>query len=240
MTLSPPESGQQPQRAAKPQLSATFDSWNSSSTGHQRPDTNPGIRWRQSRSKKLNVQYQAGRNGGERVSDTWGAGSEDWDKERGVLIPKSIRGRKGLSVKDMLYRPGLMQATPKNRVVQTAAAGITEPSGVSTEDALTVARTREDKEKEAAYAGHDIFDGVVVYLNGSTYPLVSDHKLKHILSENGAKLSLHLGRRQVTHVIVGRPTGSSRGAGGGLAGAKLEKEIRAARGCGVKFVGADW
>ncbi|KAJ3521960.1 hypothetical protein NM208_g13066 [Fusarium decemcellulare] len=30
------------------------------------------------------------------------------------------------------------------------------------------------------------------------------------------------------------------GAGGGLAGGKLEKEIRKTGGCGVKFVGAEW
>jgi hypothetical protein len=238
MTSSPSKTGQQPLRAAKPQLGSTFDPWNSPSTGHQRPETNPGTGWRQSRNKKLNSQYQAGRTGGERLSDTWGAGSEDWDKERGVLIPKSIRERKGRSVRDMLFSPGLMQktSTPNNSLTPGAK---TEP-GPTAEEALNEERRREGEAKEAGRASRAIFDGIVVYVNGSTYPLISDHKLKHILSENGAKLSLHLGRRQVTHVIVGRLTGSSHGAGGGLAGSKLEKEIRAARGSGVKFVSAEW
>lgn len=241
MTPSPPPSAQQPLRAAKPRLSVTFDPWNSSSTGHQRPDNQPGTGWRESRNKKLNSQYQGGHTGGERLSDTWGAGSEDWDKERGVLIPKDIRERKGRSVKDMLFRPGLMQESLKPNTPQPAAAADDEETaGRTVEAALTEARRREDEEKEANKTRRAIFDGLVIYVNGSTYPLVSDHKLKHILSEHGAKLSLHLGRRQVTHVIVGRPTGSSHGAGGGLAGTKLEKEIKAARGCGVKFVGAEW
>jgi hypothetical protein len=86
-----------------------------------------------------------------------------------------------------------------------------------------------------------IFDGLVIYINGSTHPLVSDHKLKHLLAENGAKLSIHLGRRSVTHVILGRPSGvAGLGAGGGLAGNKIEKEIRRVGGCGVKYVGVEW
>lgn len=86
-----------------------------------------------------------------------------------------------------------------------------------------------------------IFDGLVIYINGSTYPLISDHKLKQVLVENGARLSFHLGRRQVTHVILGKPSGTrGSGAGGGLAGSKLDKEIKRVGGCGVKYVGVEW
>jgi hypothetical protein len=85
-----------------------------------------------------------------------------------------------------------------------------------------------------------IFDGLVIYINGSTYPLISDYKLKQILVDNGAKLSLHLARRQVTHVILGKPGTRGAGAGGGLAGSKLEREIKRVGGCGVKYVSAEW
>jgi hypothetical protein len=85
-----------------------------------------------------------------------------------------------------------------------------------------------------------IFHGVVVYVNGSTHPVISDHRLKHVLAEHGARMSAHLGRRQVTHVILGRPTGGGRGAGGGLAGGKLQREIQRVGGCGVKFVDVEW
>ena len=97
------------------------------------------------------------------------------------------------------------------------------------------------KEQERIERKRGIFDGLVIYINGSTYPLISDHKLKQLLAENGAKLSLHLSRRQVTHVILGKPCGTRGvGAGGGLAGSKLEKEIRKVGGRGIKYVGAEW
>ena len=77
-------------------------------------------------------------------------------------------------------------------------------------------REKEDdlKEQEKLNKQKGVFDGLVIYINGSTHPLVSDHKLKHLLVENGAKISIHLGRRQVTHVILGKPTGAGVGAGG--------------------------
>lgn len=80
-----------------------------------------------------------------------------------------------------------------------------------------------------------IFDGLTVYVNGSTHPLISDHKLKRVLLENGASMAMHLGRRRVTHVVLGRP-----GAGGGLAGGKMDKEIRRGGGGGIKYVGVEW
>lgn len=104
-------------------------------------------------------------------------------------------------------------------------------------------RKREDelKGEEKLNRQKRVFDGLVIYINGSTYPMVSDHKLKHLLAENGAKVSLHLGRRQVTHVILGKPNGApGTGVGGGLSGSKLEKEIKRVGGCGVKYVGVEW
>ncbi|KAK0650805.1 hypothetical protein QBC41DRAFT_263644, partial [Cercophora samala] len=81
-----------------------------------------------------------------------------------------------------------------------------------------------------------IFDNLVIYINGSTYPAISDHKLKHLLASNGASVALHLAKKQVTHVILGKSTF----AGGGLAAQKLQKEIKTVRGRGVKFVSVDW
>jgi hypothetical protein len=111
------------------------------------------------------------------------------------------------------------------------------------EERLMDARSREDelKEEEKRNRQKKVFEGLVFYINGSTYPLIGDHKLKHLLAENGAKLSLHLGRRQVTHVILGKSSGGQgSGAGGGLAGTKIEKEIKTVGGCGVKYVGVEW
>jgi len=103
-------------------------------------------------------------------------------------------------------------------------------------------QTEDDKkEEEKLNQKKGVFDGLVVYINGSTHPLISDHKLKHLLAENGARMSLHLGRKQFTHVILGKPSGSSGGgAGGGLSGTKIEQEIKRIGGYGVKYVGVEW
>jgi len=104
-------------------------------------------------------------------------------------------------------------------------------------------RKNEDdlKEQEKLNRQKRVFDGLVIYINGSTHPMISDHKLKHLLAENGARISIHLGRRQVTHVILGKPTGTQgSGAGGGLAATKIQKELQRTRGCGVKYVGVEW
>ncbi|KAK0387206.1 hypothetical protein NLU13_5519 [Sarocladium strictum] len=233
-------------KAAAPRYGAHFDAWNSSSSGHQRPDNQPGTGWRESRNQKLSSQFRSGASGGARLSDTWGAGSPDWDDKRKVIVPQALKERKTgqKSVADMLVRPGRMREV---------LAG--DPSEVQlAADDLDTAVIKDPENNEAAdqaeqqHRGRHIFDGVVVYVNGSTFPLVSDHRLKQILSENGGNMSLHLGRRKVTHVILGRPAGRSaaasarggRGAGGGLAGGKIEKEIKRIGGCGVKFVGVEW
>ncbi|KAI9738853.1 MAG: hypothetical protein M1834_008360 [Cirrosporium novae-zelandiae] len=87
-----------------------------------------------------------------------------------------------------------------------------------------------------------IFLGLCIYINGSTMPHISDHKLKRLLSENGATLTLSLRRKSVTHVILGMPNtktarGGCVGAGGGLAAGKIQKEIQTAgRGGGVRVL----
>ncbi|KAI9167692.1 DNA repair protein REV1 [Paramyrothecium foliicola] len=234
--MSPPASGFVPKRAAAPVHSVNFDPWNSSSSGHQRPDNTPGTGWRESRNKKLNSQFYAGNSGGARLSDTWGAGSEDWDEEKKVLVPKSLKARKGRTVRDLLLRTSTAQESPSTPMELDTQPGLTK------EESLTKRRKNEDAEKEAQKGSRRIFDGVIAYVNGSTFPHVSDHRLKHLLSENGGNMSLHLGRRKVTHVILGRPvsSGPGYGAGGGLAGSKLEKEIKRIGGCAVKFVSVEW
>ncbi|KAH0022785.1 hypothetical protein KCU80_g15535, partial [Aureobasidium melanogenum] len=86
-----------------------------------------------------------------------------------------------------------------------------------------------------------VFAGTCIYINGSTFPTISDHRLKHLLVTHGARLSIHLGRRSVTHVILGRPnTSAIPGAGGGLSASKMQKEIAKIGGKNVKFVTAEW
>ncbi|PHH66937.1 hypothetical protein CDD81_5289 [Ophiocordyceps australis] len=85
-----------------------------------------------------------------------------------------------------------------------------------------------------------ILAGVVVHINGSTNPQISLHRLRLLLAHHGALSALHLARRRVTHVILGQPATPRAGAGGGLAAAKLQREIRRSSGCAVKYVGVEW
>lgn len=223
---------------AKPKHGKVFDPWNSSATGHQRPDMRPGLGWRDSRNKKLMSQYAAGHSGGPRLSDTYGAGSEDFEEKTGTVVSKASRARAKLSVKDMLVKPGLMkEAINANRGNASSIKPQIRPESTSSAQLDAEGKTSIDEPLKPTRA---LFDGVVVYINGSTAPLVSDHKLRRILADNGARLSLHLGRRQVTHVIVGKPASGALGSGGGLAGGKLEREIKKMGGCSVRIVGVEW
>ncbi|KAF3062688.1 hypothetical protein CFAM422_010614 [Trichoderma lentiforme] len=240
-------------------ISATrpWDPWNSSATGHQRAETQPGTGWRHSRTRKLNSQFRAGDgSGGQRLSDTWGAGAENPGADGSGKAKNTntsgcrSSGEQGdnnkTSVVDMLTRPGLMRETLDSRRPNGPEARDKSMPGAHTtvEDALMHQRRLEDEEKQKKSQANPrkLFDGVTVYVNGSTFPLVSDHRLKQLISENGGNMSLNLGRRKVTHVILGRPNGSTegKGTGGGLAAGKLEKEIRKIGGCGVKFVSVEW
>ena len=130
-----------------------------------------------------------------------------------------------------------------------------------------------------AGAPSQILRGVVVYVGGSTAPLVSDHGLRRLVARHGGGVSACLARRSVTHVVLAHKTpvpppadgpggaqprpspggpaaaaaasGSTaraaaghgrpfRAAGGGLAAGKLQREIAARRGAGIKYVTAAW
>lgn len=177
------------------------------------------------------------------------------------MVPQALRERKTgqKSVADMLVQPGRMgellaeNGNENERAQRQGSDVLSNSTSNDNDKAVKSEQTAEVANQVATQSQHQrrIFDGVVAYVNGSTFPLVSDHRLKQILSENGGNMSLHLGRRKVTHVILGRPAGGGsaaataaarggRGAGGGLAGGKIEKEIKRVGGCGVKFVGVEW
>ncbi len=212
----------------------------------------------------MNSQFRAGNSGGPRLSDTVGVGSQDFDECLGMLVPKEVRARAMNNVVGMLRNPGTMKAGTSRTASSssTSSAPQSRPplpaprNELGLEDdradqygeraeekpALSL-KAKDEREEDTAKQPQEarrIFDSLVIYVNGSTLPHVSDHRLKHLLSEHGARISLHLGRHQVTHVILGKPSGPNGGAGGGLAGGKLEREIRRVVGCGIKFVGVEW
>ncbi|KAF2115461.1 hypothetical protein BDV96DRAFT_458604, partial [Lophiotrema nucula] len=227
---------------AAPAARTFCDPWNSSSTGHQRAENrlSGSTSWRQSRNLKLGDQYKAGLGGGKRLADTVGAGSETFGKDGRKENGSWERGASGL-------RPGgqrsLMEAwgAKKNTVKPSSQ----EKSTVA-EECEVHADPTEDNEDATISEAQDhvpkhkqIFTNLCFYLNGSTAPLISDHKLKQLLALHGGNMSIALGRRTVTHVILGN-TSSNGGCGGGLAGSKIQKEIVRTGGKSVKFVTAEW
>ncbi|KAK3327332.1 hypothetical protein B0T19DRAFT_400210 [Cercophora scortea] len=248
---------------------AAFDPWNSSSTGHQRAETRGPPGWHESRSVKLHSQFQSGATGGKRISDRVRARAlnsvADMLRNPGSMRrpcrpspppplrlcepPPEMMTELGTAGESSGPRGGLGQPPVSLPLGRDQALSSCCPPGTGDDDDVMAKGEEEEEEEEGtstAAAGkaeetqRNIFDGLVVCVNGSTHPLISDHRLKHLLAEHGARTSIHLGRRQVTHVILGRPSGPAGGAGGGLAGGKLEREIRRVGGCGVKYVGVEW
>ncbi|KAK3945841.1 hypothetical protein QBC46DRAFT_424659 [Diplogelasinospora grovesii] len=220
-------------KAAEPRYSNNFDPWISVAAGHQRAESRGPQGWRESRGMKLRSQFAASvlSGGGPRISDTVGMGSDNYDHKHKVLIPKEVKARAMNSVADMLRNPGTMKPTSS--------------STATTENLLPEKEGQENPNQNegGGRPRKKIFDGLCIYINGSTFPHISDHKLKHVLTEHGARVSMHLGRRQVTHVILGKPAaaaGGYGGAGGGLMGGKLDREIKRVRGCAVKYVSVEW
>ncbi|CAN9179828.1 unnamed protein product [Alternaria alternata] len=234
-----------------------FDPWNSSSTGHQRAENrlSGSTSWRASRSLKLGEQFKAGRDGGRRVADTVGAGSEDFGKdgrkdngswEKGA---KGLRtgGQKSLAEVWAASKAGRKQSQQKDtKCVAMNAHDMSNHGQTNAPPVFSDAGTESDahvhsdlSQSSSKPPENQIFAGLCFYLNGSTAPLVSDHKLKRLCAAHGARHSISLGRRTVTHVILGRVNANG-GAGGGLAATKIQKEITRTGGKAVKFINAEW
>lgn len=182
--------------------------------------------WRLSRTAKLAVQFRAGPGGGKRLYDGIGGGSENHGKD----------GRK--------ENGGWEKSAPGLREEGWQDVSVLLNGGPDTKDGSQRSRgiaKADPKVKESDQdGGKKVFTDLCIYINGSTAPMVGDHKLKQLLAENGARISIALGRRSVTHVILGTPNGAIGGAGGGLAAGKIQKEIQRVGGKGIKFVGVEW
>ena len=221
-----------------------FDPWNSSATGHQRAENRlaGSTSWRASRTIKLGHQFKAGPQGGPRYSDSVGVGSKDFGKDGRLENGDWQDGAPGLRESGWQDIRGLF----------SEAKGPNQPHGENIGEMTGAGRdsiTREmdedpgDSVKEAKLARGKIFQDLRIYINGSTAPLVSDHRLKQLVAEHGGDVRIALGRRSVTHVILGTPINApegGQGAGGGLAAGKIQKEIKRVGGCGVKYVGVEW
>ena len=277
-------------QAAKPTRSI-FDPFNSSATGHQRADNRltGSTAWRDSRSRKLRQQFASGAGGGERLSDTVGAGSLEFGLDGRTANGGWEKGAKGLRGRgqtrlwecvnnDVDNDNGDENPIPAKRV--RTDADVAKPTPVV--NPFTPFRKRDGSIRESSWTSHEsspstfrdpfnsgfdtsesdslllhekledgvdvaalekrqpppIFANLTFYINGSMAPY-SDHRVKRLLSSHGGKISIGLGRRTITHVVIGNPNGKG-GSGGGLSGSKIQKEIARVGGKGVKFISAEW
>ena len=232
-----------------------FDPFNSSATGHQRAENrlSGSTSWRDSRSYKLSHQFRdkTGSGGQSHLSDLVGAGSEHWGKDGRKENGDWEKGAPGLRPKGWQDIRGLMSNTKKRRSDDNDALdhdkkrrNVSKPpqSRPATPSEVQMAQARASQEPSTAATANDavsippqIFRGLTIYLNGSTMPLVSDHRLKQLFAQYGGNASIALGRRTVTHVILGE-----QGRGGGLAATKIQKENTNVRGKGIKYVSVQW
>lgn len=201
------------------------------------------------------------------VDSTGKGGTEkDPEKERAKLVkgPEEVKGGYGCKrVKLSSGRPASVRKTikspsrPANDIpppsaqqpprtpppVDSAPASSSGTPKTSPKPSVDNDADAPSKEPPLPEQPPQIFAQLSIYINGTTMPLVSDHKLRHLLTTHGAHMSIALGRRTVTHVILGKPNGGvGKGAGGGLAGSKIEKEVlrRGGSGNGIRYVSVDW
>jgi hypothetical protein len=225
-----------------------FDPFNSSSTGHQHAANvlAGSTSWRESRTYKLTNQLQdgSGRGGARHLADLVGAGSEGFGKNG-----RKANGRweKGMEPKGKGERDirGMMTGARKRgveeseegvgkRVQMGPAYSLDQERSMDSKGAVSTSQPQEKEPTTPSTSDTTplpIFSSLTLYLNGSTLPLISDHKLKTLFVTHGGSVSLSLARRSVTHVVVGET---------GLAAGKIQKETRRVGGESVKYVTAQW
>lgn len=231
-----------------------FDPWNSASTGHQTAQNilSGSTSWRESRSYKLSHQFgdSSGEGGRYHRADLVGAGSENFGKdgrkangswgkgavglrERGC---QDIRESLGAVKKRVNSGSGAeLQAKKRPRVSaepleEEGVAARRQKTGRTPDVILDLRDTTNPQDRQTS--SPEVLAGTSIYINGSTAPLVGDHKLKQLIARHGGNVAIALGRKTVTHVILSES--------GGLAAGKLQKEIEKIRGKNIKFVTADW
>ncbi|KAL9618191.1 MAG: hypothetical protein Q9160_007087 [Pyrenula sp. 1 TL-2023] len=249
MTAEMPLPGKAPEPTKK-----WFDPWNSASTGHQTAQNilSGSTSWRQSRSYKLSHQLgdTSGEGGRYHRADLVGAGSENFGKDGRKANGSWEKGAVGLrerGCQDIRESLGAVKKQASNSAGAEVQAkkrprALIEPleregfvaRRQKTEPTLEVTLGSKDTANSTGgqTLSSEVLTGVTVYINGSTAPLVGDHKLKQLIARHGGHVAIALGRKTVTHVILSES--------GGLAAGKLQKEIEKTRGKDIRFVTAGW
>ncbi|GAM35603.1 hypothetical protein TCE0_017r04058 [Talaromyces pinophilus] len=252
-----------------------FDPWNTSSTGHQSAE-NPYSRtteWRDTRREKLARQFRSNQpsaRGDVGGTHTLGKEDEREGEERGEWKWMSAQEatRNDLGVTDIRRYMGVSKAQPQpqpssklesqsdqQRQPTLKEKLALEPAGPPTISPLhNIFKPTDEGARHADFSSEKerkgIFTSLTFYINGSTYPTISDHKLKRLLADEGGNISLYLARKSVTHVILGAAAAAAAGAngvgrktGGLLSAGKMQKEVlskTSGYGKGVKYVNVEW
>ncbi|EXJ86354.1 hypothetical protein A1O3_03305 [Capronia epimyces CBS 606.96] len=224
-----------------------FDPFNSSSTGHQRAENrlSGSTSWRDSRTYKLLHQLRdsSGRGGDGHVADLVGAGSENFGKDGRKENGGWEVGAPGLRDKGWQDIRSLMDGNRKRSIKSLPVEQESSDSLLSKRPRLEPVSERPEETSRLPSPSRppametetpQIFRNLNIYLNGSTAPVISDHKLKQLFAQHGGGSSISLGRRTVTHVVVGDS------CGGGLASGKIQKEVALVGGKGIKYVTVHW
>ncbi|KAJ5939390.1 hypothetical protein N7466_002524 [Penicillium verhagenii] len=218
-----------------------------------------------SRSRAFDGTYGSDQEDGEKKDTLNGAGEWRWvsdmEAKRSQLGVRDIRSFMGSSGKRKLDSDYEARLAAKKMKGDDANAAVRATStGDGKKEVEGAAAARRDSESlrlssgpgalsvsgptAATLKSSNIFLGTTVFINGSTLPLISDHRLKRLLVDHGAQISIHMARKTVSHVIVGQPNAVSNatalGAGGGLSARKLQQEISRGGWKGVRIVGVEW
>ncbi|KAJ5102931.1 hypothetical protein N7532_003460 [Penicillium argentinense] len=159
--------------------------------------------------------------------------------EQDVWTEKNLKCVKPVDGKGLSSRLKSSSAVPNTEIDSKSEIGSGKSEEIPSQtksEADTTTSPASDPEKTPS----QILHGTTIYINGSTLPRISDHKLKHLLTLHGAKVASYMARKTVSHVIVGTPGTLGVGAGGGLAARKLQEEISRGGFKGVRIVGVEW
>jgi len=201
--------------------------------------------------RKENGEWDVGGVVGARAKAGVGRGVGDVGLLLGVRTVKVAKAEEGKGAKDREPPLKRVRIEEKIETTKVEVKGKMKLPKVEVEEEAICALVSQAADsipknvdaENALPAKRPIFASLTFYINGSTAPLISDHRLKYLLVEHGGAISVGLGRRTVTHVTIGRGNIAGVGgigAGGGLAGGKIQKEINRLGGCGVKYVSVEW
>lgn len=225
-----------------------FDPWNTGCAGHERAQHSHATRtakYHSVRAQQLGLQFRGVHSEGvldglEKQKEKEKEAERARKRKRGEGDIRGYMG--GLSKKTV----SCSASAKMDIVVPTPEPGLQAEQTENLPPTTTTSSSSSTPDTESS--SPKIFASLIFYINGSTFPLISDYKLRHLIAEYGGSIAMNHARRSVTHVIIANPaSSSSSGArcagGGGLSGAKLQKEIATTagkRGKGVKFVGVEW